>query len=196
MKTLLLILVHTLFATSAFAAQTEYCNDLQRVDNMPRLNADQFSRFSKDGKKVDRLLVSKDRREMYLMKDEVVLKTYKVAFGLQPRGHKQFEGDNKTPEGIYYIDGKNPQSAYYLSLHVSYPNKSDVEFARSKGKSPGGDIMVHGFPNPSRPDFRNFVQGFHPYNWTAGCIAVTDSEMYEIYNIVDVGTVIEICKSK
>ncbi|WP_374077429.1 murein L,D-transpeptidase family protein [Bdellovibrio bacteriovorus] len=193
MKTLLLIL--TLLSVSSSFAETRYCDDIKRIDQLPHLNSDQFSRFIEDKKKVDRILVSKDRRELYLLQDDVVLKTYKVAFGLQPNGHKQFEGDSKTPEGLYYIDSKNPQSAYYLSLHVSYPNKADAEYARSQGKSPGGNIMVHGFPNPNRPEFLQFVTGFHPYNWTAGCVAVTNEEIREIYSTVDVGTAIEICKS-
>nr|WP_295900082.1 L,D-transpeptidase family protein [uncultured Bdellovibrio sp.] len=194
MKTLFFLLSFVVASTAL--AETRYCDDIKRVvDTLPHLNSDQFSRFIKDKKKVDRILVSKDRKDLYLIQDDVVLKTYKVAFGLQPNGHKQFEGDQKTPEGIYYIDSKNPQSAYYLSLHVSYPNKADTEYARSKGKSPGGNIMVHGFPNPDRPDFLRFVQGFHPYNWTAGCMAVTNEEIREIYSVVDVGTTIEICKS-
>lgn len=194
MKTLVLTLVLT-FSSAAFA-QVRYCDSIERLDQFPQLNADQFTRFTEDGEKADRIVVSKDRRRLYLLQNDVVLKSYAVAFGLQPRGHKQFEGDQKTPEGLYTIDGKNPNSAYYLSLHVSYPNKDDIAYARSQGKSPGGDIMVHGFPNPDRPDFLNFVRGFHPYNWTAGCMAVTNEEIREIYSVVEVGTVIEICKSK
>lgn len=191
-----LILLTGLFITSLSFAQTRYCDDIQRVDNFPRLNSDQFKRFGLDKKnKIDRILVSKDRKELYLLSKDVVVKSYKVAFGLVPEGHKQFEGDYKTPEGIYYIDGKNPKSAFYLSLHVSYPNKQDLEYAKSKGKSAGGDIMIHGFPNAkSRPDFNKFVGAIHPSNWTAGCIAVTDQEIYEIYNLVQQGTTIEICK--
>lgn len=193
MKALLFVL--SLISASTAFAEVRYCDDIKRIDQFPHLNSDQFGRFIKDKKSADRILVSKDRRELYLLQDNVVLKTYKVAFGLQPNGHKQFEGDKKTPEGIYYIDSKNPKSAYYLSLHVSYPNAADTEFARSQGKSAGGDIMVHGFPNPDRSDFLEFVTGFHPYNWTAGCVAVTNEEIREIYSVVQVGTAIEICKS-
>jgi murein L,D-transpeptidase YafK len=127
------------------------------------------------------------------LKDDVVIKSYRVAFGSSPFGHKQFEGDQKTPEGIYNIDSKNPESKFYKALHVSYPNKQDREFAKSKGRSAGGDIMVHGLPVD--PNKRALVEFVHPgYNWTAGCIAVTDAEIDELYKMVDRGVTIEICK--
>ncbi|MDG0816561.1 L,D-transpeptidase family protein [Bdellovibrio svalbardensis] len=182
-----------LASSVSFAAETRYCDDMARVNNFPHLSSDQFARHLEAKGSVDRILVSKARRELYLLKDDVVLKTYHVAFGMDPLGgHKQFEGDSKTPEGIYTIDGKNPNSAYYLSLHVSYPNAADVAFAKSRGRSPGGNIMIHGFPVIPAKHIQ--VQQIHPLDWTAGCIAVTDKEINEIYSLVKEKTTIEICK--
>ena len=111
------------------------------------------------------------------------LKRYSVDLGFSPRGHKQVEGDGKTPEGAYYIDRRNPNSAFFLSLGISYPNARDRAHARSMGKSPGGDIFIHGQRRPFDPKGED---------WTAGCIAVSNKEMAEIYPMVRVGTRIDI----
>jgi len=134
------------------------------------------------GAEVTSIQVHKADRKMYLIHRGRVLKSYDVALGFTPEGHKQFEGDGKTPEGTYYITHKNPRSEFYLSLGISYPNVNDVAFAEAAGKSPGGDIFIHGGPNRkvSRRD------------WTAGCIAVTDRQMEVIYSMVEPGTVIHI----
>lgn len=128
-----------------------------------------------------RIYVSKSKQELQLFRDEQLLKTYKVRFGDQPKGHKQTEGDERTPEGKYVIDYKNPASDFHLSLHVSYPNATDKERAATAGVSPGGDIMVHGGNNV-----------FRRYNWTDGCIALTNKQIEEVWRLVDVGTPIEI----
>lgn len=141
------------------------------------------SKFLKyNGPEVTQVQVHKTDRKMYLLHHGKVLKSYDVALGFAPEGHKQFEGDGKTPEGAYYITHKNPKSAYHLSLGVSYPNDLDREFATAAGKSPGGDIFIHGGPNEkvSRRD------------WTWGCVAVTDKEMEVIYSMVNPGTAIVI----
>lgn len=132
--------------------------------------------------RVDRIVVNKSRREMLLLSGEAVLRTYRVALGPNPEGHKQREGDGRTPEGKYRIDRRNPRSRYHLSLHVSYPNDADIERARGRGVSPGGDIMIHGLKDGKHRDS----------DWTQGCIAVTNSEMDEIWNLVADGTPIEI----
>src|SRR3989338_7741204 len=93
---------------------------------------------------VTSIQVHKAERKMYLLHDGKVLKTYDIGLGLAPEGHKQFEGDVKTPEGTYYISHRNPKSRYHLSLGVSYPNEADMAFAAEADKSPGGDIMIHG----------------------------------------------------
>jgi murein L,D-transpeptidase YafK len=135
-----------------------------------------------------RIVVNKSRREMLLLRGESVLRVYCIALGNNPVGHKQHEGDGRTPEGSYVIDRRNPKSAYHLALHISYPNQADGERARERGLDPGGDIMIHGLRNGD-----GHVGSAHlPKDWTRGCIAVTDEEMDEIWELVPDGTPIEI----
>lgn len=134
-----------------------------------------------NGPEVTRVEIHKSARKMYLLHNQTVLKTYDVGLGANPVGHKQFEGDSKTPEGLYYIDRRNPNSNYHLSLGISYPNDADRAFARSQGKSPGGDIFIHG------RDGKHTLRG-RGRDWTDGCIAVTDREMEDIYAMVRPGT--------
>lgn len=131
-----------------------------------------------DGLPVTKIEVHKADRKMYLLSGKTVVKSYRINLGGNPIGHKQFEGDGKTPEGAYFITHKNPDSRYHLSLGISYPDASDVAFAKAHGKPPGGDIFVHGGPN------ERGKKG----DWTAGCIAVTDRQMEEIYAMVSPGT--------
>lgn len=130
------------------------------------------------GPAVTSIVVDKSDRMLYLMHNDEVLKDYKMHLGFTPVGHKQFEGDGKTPEGTYYISQKNPRSQYHLSLRISYPNPQDRAFAKAAGKAPGGDIMIHG--GPPRP--------VPVHDWTAGCIAVTDKQIEQIYAMVKPGT--------
>ncbi|NEX48062.1 L,D-transpeptidase family protein [Pseudotabrizicola algicola] len=143
-------------------------------------NQSKFKTYN--GPEVTSVQVHKGARKMYLLHHERVLKTYDIALGFNPVGHKQFEGDGRTPEGTYIIDRRNPNSEFHLSIGISYPNQADREYARNLGKSPGGDIFIHGGPKKkvSRRD------------WTAGCIAVTDKEMERIYAMVKNGTPIHI----
>ena len=121
---------------------------------------------------------------MHLLHGTNSLRAYDIDLGFTPKGHKQFEGDGKTPEGTYYIDRRNPNSDFFLSIGISYPNEYDVAVARSAGKSPGGDIFIHGEPNA----FSNYGDR----DWTWGCIAVTNEEMAEIYSMVPTGVPISI----
>lgn len=130
--------------------------------------------------KIDRLLVEKSERLMHAYFGDSLLKSYPISLGFSPEGHKQFEGDGKTPEGIYRINDRNPNSGYHLNLGVSYPNEQDREYARSKGKSPGGDIKIHGLPN----DKPNWGRAHLLKDWTHGCIAVTNEEMDELFHMV------------
>jgi murein L,D-transpeptidase YafK len=117
-----------------------------------------------------------------------LLKTYKIALGKNPKGAKHYQGDNKTPEGVYTINGKNANSIAYKNLGISYPNKEDVERAKKLGKPTGGDIKIHGMMNGL-----GFIGGFHTYSdWTNGCIAVTDREIDELFKYVKIGAKIEI----
>ena len=138
--------------------------------------------------KAGRILVDKSERTLVLFADGRPIRSYPVSLGLNPVGHKRYEGDKRTPEGIYLIDGKNPNSAYHLSLHISYPNERDVRAARERGWDPGGQIMIHGQRNGYGWlwPFAQFV------NWTDGCIALRDAHMEEVWQLVDAGTPIEI----
>lgn len=132
-----------------------------------------------DGPPVTQIQVYKGKRIMLLFSGDKVLKKYRVALGNNPVGHKQFEGDGKTPEGAYLITHHNPNSAYHLSLGVSYPNTNDVAYAAAMGRRPGGDIMIHGRAGKDKGRGKD---------WTAGCIAVKDKEIEEVYSMVQAGT--------
>ena len=139
---------------------------------------------------VNNILVKKAMRKMYLRHDDINVRTYNISLGKQPKGAKTHQGDNKTPEGEYHIVSHNPNSAYHLSLKISYPTREQREYAEKNGYSAGGDIMIHGFPNKA-PDFI-FTRIHKKFDWTAGCIAVTDQEIEEIFELVKDGTPITI----
>ena len=134
------------------------------------------------GPEVTQIYVSKERRKLYLLHQNDVLKEYKIQLGFAPEGHKRERGDGRTPEGLYMIDRRNENSRYHLSLGISYPNRKDLAAAQAAGIDPGGEIFIHGENNegPSKRD------------WTAGCIAVKDREIEEIFSMVRDGTPIYI----
>lgn len=136
---------------------------------------------SYSGPPVTQVVVKKGERKLYLISGKTVLKSYDVGLGSQPVGDKVFEGDGKTPEGVYFIDRKNPASRYHLSLGISYPSAQDVAHAAMMGLRPGGDIMIHGLG----PEGRTLVK--QRRDWTAGCIAVTDEEIEEIFAMLQPG---------
>src|SRR5215469_14873035 len=137
---------------------------------------------------VDRILVEKSRRSMSLLNGTNVVKSYKIALGGNPTGAKDRQGDHKTPEGIYSVDRKKPNSQFHKALHLSYPSTEDRERARKLGVNPGGDIEIHGLGEKW-----GWVGASHrTVDWTDGCIAVTNEEIEEIYSLVEVGTPVEI----
>jgi len=138
--------------------------------------------------KADRVLVVKSQAKLYLQCGGVVLKQYHIALGSQPKGPKQRQGDHRTPEGSYILDLKNPGSAFYKSIRISYPNASDRVRARRAGVHPGGWIMIHGQKN----GYGHLAHINQRFNWTDGCIAVTNEAMDEIWQAVDIGTPIDI----
>ncbi|MGX2983091.1 L,D-transpeptidase family protein [Helicobacter sp. 23-1045] len=147
------------------------------------------------GNAIDSLLVQKsDRVLKVLAKDSTngeiyVAKTYHIALGGNPQGHKMQEGDSKTPEGLYLIDSKNPKSRFFLNLGISYPNSADLAEAKARGVSAGGDIKIHGLRNGlGFLGKLSYVAG----DWTDGCIAVLNDEIKELYESVKVGTKIMI----
>lgn len=137
---------------------------------------------------VDNILVRKRERRLYLMRHGEILRTYKIALGLSPSGHKLQEGDFRTPEGKYRLIRRNPRSDFFLSLEVSYPNEEDVARAKHLGVSPGGAIMIHGLPNSPRKTIDYYLNN----DWTDGCIAVSNSDMVEIWMMTPPDTPIEI----
>jgi murein L,D-transpeptidase YafK len=137
---------------------------------------------------IDRILIEKSARKLSVFANNKKLKTYRVALGRNPVGPKQREGDYKTPEGIYKIDSRNPQSNFHLALHISYPSDKDKARAAERGANAGFDIMIHGIQNG-----RGWIGAFHRLtDWTAGCIAVTDEEMEELWRATPDGTTVEI----
>jgi murein L,D-transpeptidase YafK len=136
----------------------------------------------------DRILVEKNKHRLTLFSDGEILKRYKISLGRDPQGAKIRSGDNRTPEGLYYIDYRIRNSDFHLALHISYPNARDLNRAEQQGYSPGGDIMLHGLKNGD--DNIAYYHGY--FDWTNGCIAVTDKEIEEIWRLVPNGTPIEI----
>jgi murein L,D-transpeptidase YafK len=140
------------------------------------------------GTVVDRILVEKGERKLSVFRGGRKLKSYQIALGGNPVGAKEQEGDMKTPEGVYQIDYRNPNSDYHLALHISYPSEADNARAAQRGVSAGFDIMIHGLPNG-----RGWIGAAHRQkDWTAGCIALTDEEIEELWRVTPDGTAIEI----
>ncbi|WP_027370672.1 L,D-transpeptidase family protein [Desulfovermiculus halophilus] len=137
---------------------------------------------------IDAVLVQKNKEKMYLVANGQKVREYDIILGWNPDGHKQKEGDGRTPEGRYVLDYKKDDSSYYKAIHISYPNARDIARAKREGVDPGGLIMVHGRKNDiTRLEWRQ-----RRYKWTNGCIQVTNAAMDEIWDLVQVGTPIEI----
>ncbi|MDY6989815.1 MAG: L,D-transpeptidase family protein [Thermodesulfobacteriota bacterium] len=138
--------------------------------------------------KADSVLVIKSESIIYLMNDGKTLKKYHVAFGANPKGPKRQEGDERTPEGKYVLDYRNERSSFHKAIHISYPNHEDKKRAEKEGVNPGGQIMIHG-----QKDGFGWLSFFvQRLNWTDGCIALSNSDMDEVWESVEVGTPIEI----
>ncbi|MEX0975957.1 MAG: L,D-transpeptidase family protein [Woeseia sp.] len=125
----------------------------------------------------DKVLVEKENRKLHLLQNGTAFRTFDIALGNEPIGHKQEEGDNRTPEGLYWLDLRNDRSDYFLSIRISYPNSTDRREAEQKGLSPGGQIMIHGQPNVPSYSAAFYRQA----DWTNGCIAVSNSDMIDIW---------------
>jgi murein L,D-transpeptidase YafK len=140
-----------------------------------------FKRYG--GPEITYVVVNKGSRNMKLLHHDKVLKDYRIKLGFAPLGHKEIEGDGKTPEGIYWINRRNPNSRFHLSLGISYPNDRDRQRAKAMDQPPGGDIFIHGQQHPLRKDSGD---------WTWGCISVTNKQIEQIYAMVRDGTPIQI----
>lgn len=149
------------------------------------VNASQIQSYA------DKVLVKKSEKLLYLINRGQVVKTYPIVLGKNPSGHKRKEGDGRTPEGAYKLDWRNPDSRFYRSIHISYPNDQDLSRAEKENADPGELIMIHGSPRwvPSVEWAKKWLQRD---NWTDGCIAVTNDVMDEIWHAVKDGTPIEI----
>lgn len=159
------------------ACCTFYLNSLQANASTTRLKT-----------KADLVIVDKSQSRLTLLKRGKTLKSYRIALGERPQGHKLTEGDQRTPQGRYLLDYKKTNSTYYKAIHISYPNEEDRLRAEALGVDPGGQIMIHG-ENPNSTLSPEEAQQF---NWTDGCIAITNKEMDEIWYMIDEGTPIEI----
>lgn len=137
--------------------------------------------------RADYVLIEKADRRLTLMRDGEILRRYRIALGFAPGGDKRVEGDGRTPEGMYQIDRRNDRSKFHLSLGIDYPRPDQRATARAEGRNPGGDIFIHGQPN-------GYPLNRIPGDWTAGCAAVTNAEMREIWARVPIGTQVEIRK--
>ena len=136
----------------------------------------------------DEVLIVKSDRELHLLNGGKIFRTFKIALGMSPEGDKSMEGDFKTPEGRYLLDMRNPNSDFFLSIHISYPNADDRREARLKGADPGGAIMIHGQPNA--PSYTETY--YRTQDWTNGCIAVSNSDMIDIWLMTPDNTPVEI----
>lgn len=136
-----------------------------------------------DGPAITSVVIQKEERRMFLLNGATALATHEVQLGFTAQGHKRWEGDGRTPEGRYFVDRRNPNSSFYLSVGIDYPNDRDRAFAESIGRRPGGDIFIHGWGDKNRGK---------SLDWTAGCVAVTNAEMRRIYAMVRDGTPVDI----
>lgn len=135
---------------------------------------------------IDRILIEKSARRLTVFREGQVVKTYRIALGFAPEGDKQRQGDGRTPEGLFRIDRRNAASAYHLSLGLNYPQADDIARARAGGYDPGGDIFLHGQPNVLP------AQSLLRHDWTAGCIALSNAEIAELWAATPLDTAVEI----
>ena len=196
-KALSLTLIIAISILSAFAVnfyQNSPANPVSHTSaNTPALSPRQLELINqpplKANTKIDKIIVYKSKREMHTFYQDEPIKIYPISLGKNPIGHKEFEGDMKTPEGIYTINDRNPNSSYHKNLGISYPNDTDIAHASSHGKSAGGAIKIHGIKN----GLGEIIGANHLLkDWTHGCIAVTDPEIDELYTAVVENAMIEI----
>lgn len=180
------ILIIGLLFTAAAASRLSADELLARAD--ARMPVPQIQQDDSLSVAVDKVLVRKGERRLYLMSGDQVVRSYRISLGDNPNGHKLYEGDERTPEGEYTLDWRNPNSDFYKSIHISYPSEQDRELAHNWGLSPGGSIMIHGLPNGAE----DMAFAFRGLDWTDGCIAVSNEEMDEIWQLVSDGTPISI----
>jgi murein L,D-transpeptidase YafK len=173
-------MTHTLILFT-FVGCTLFCS-LSNANAIPAVDVTAITQ------PIDSIVIIKSKRQMEVYHHHSLLKVFHVCLGPEPIGPKHVKNDGKTPEGIYCINGKNPNSHYHKSLGISYPSASDILYANSLGQSTGGDIKIHGLPNGKGYMEADLVKA----DWTLGCIALTDTEIDELYAHVTVGTCVNI----
>ena len=178
-----LLCVFTVTSATCFANDDEFFLEIFK----PRDAETEVTR--QENLYADFVLVRKSERKLYLYSGNQEIKSYNIALGKQPEGHKQTEGDSRTPEGTYTLDWRNPNSKFFRSIHVSYPTVQQSRNAREAGVNPGGAIMIHGQPNSWA---ERIHLTFADQDWTEGCIAVENQDMLEIWDLVKDGTPITI----
>lgn len=201
MRNFIFVFSTVLVSASGAQAGKYDCTNIDRIvldnslKNLTNVGREFLQKYNISG---NRIVVSKEWKKLYLFKGDTLLRVYSIALGGAPYGPKMIEGDKKTPEGKYYIDFKKEDSDYHRALHISYPSGKDIENAKKYSQargvqiSPGGAIMIHGFPNGREAQFEEL----HPLvNWTNGCIAVTNEEIEDLFALVPEKTEIEICPS-
>jgi murein L,D-transpeptidase YafK len=172
------LLVIAVLATASFASQADNLPQTERVT----------MRTTENLPVVDKVVVFKADRKLELLQRGAIVRTYKIALGLNPIGTKERSGDFRTPEGAYRLVRRNPRSDYFLSMQVSYPNDVDLKHAKRNHWDTGGSIMIHGLPNQLKHD----PSYYESRDWTDGCIAVSNSDMLEIWLLVPDNAPIEI----
>ena len=180
-KSILMIILPLIILTGSFILSLDYSKSKYKQKQ------EQFQNQFQETDNVGCIIVYKSKKTLQLRTSEngKVIKTYKVELGFNPKGTKRFKGDGKTPEGTYRIIGHHPNAEAYKGLYISYPNAADKAYAKLRDKDPGGCVMIHGLKNNTTASKNNT----HPKpNWTAGCVAVTNTEMDEIYELVKDGT--------
>lgn len=187
---LILILVLIIIGLGLSYAYSKYSRYLPTLDAAPRqvLSPLDINNI-RQNTPITRVIVYKAERRLELLHHNQLITSYSMRLGFDPMGHKVKEGDGKTPEGSYVIDWRNPNSQFYKSLHISYPNAQDKAKAQALGVSAGGDIMIHGSANNRQIQALPKMMKYMPRNdWTWGCIAVKNVDMDEIWKLVDNGT--------
>jgi murein L,D-transpeptidase YafK len=178
-----------LFALYSFAVHAESA-DVSVCSQTAEMRKHAVFQTPSGKPQADFIVVDKSGRLLHLLKAGVIFRSYKISLGGKPLGPKHQEGDSKTPEGLYMIDQKNSASDYTLSLHISYPNQDDINWARNHGVDAGGDIMIHGLPNEWWK--RAFIKD--GMDWTKGCVAINhDDQINEVFSFVQTGTPVELC---
>ena len=164
------------------------CESVSSTSRHPKTTPRKTVKLVTPNKHADRVVIEKSKRTLTAYSGKNVIASYRVALGRDPVGPKTCKGDYRTPEGHYKVIGRNPLSNYYRSLMLDYPNAEDIANARKKGCNPGGNIVIHGLENGY-----DWVGRTHcSVDWTSGCVAITNQEMDRLWQIIPVGTPVEI----